>query len=340
MAQTSVAQFASELKVQPSVLLEQLKAAGVDKAGPKDSLSEQDKSSLLEYLRRSHGSQEPKNKITLTRKQTSEIKKSDSMGKARTIQVEVRKKRVFVNRDPNEMAEAEAPAATAALVPVPEQAKEAVAKEAAAKEAAAPTPAPAPTVTEAPPAPPPEAPKAAAKPVAAPEAPPAARSACSACGTSGACSTSGARLRHRSQAARASQGGGETAQAALGHSGSGTQGQAGTGAQRLGAEGGGARSAGCARKARLEAASKPSSATPATEGTLHKPKLSAADAAKADKKPKKTKTTTVLKDDSARRRMIKTRGDAGGGVAEMARTRRLVAAGAGTGVLRSSMGFH
>ena len=73
MAQTSVAQFASELKVQPSVLLEQLKAAGVDKAVSSDSLTEQDKSRLLEYLRRSHGSQEPKNKITLTRKQTSEI---------------------------------------------------------------------------------------------------------------------------------------------------------------------------------------------------------------------------------------------------------------------------
>src|SRR5947207_4772335 len=99
MAQSSVAQFASELKVPPSVLLEQLRAAGVEKRVPEDSLTEQDKSRLLEYLRKSHGSVEPKNKITLTRKQTSEIKKSDSMGKARTIQVEVRKKRVLVKRD-------------------------------------------------------------------------------------------------------------------------------------------------------------------------------------------------------------------------------------------------
>ena len=118
MAQTSVAQFASELKVPPSVLLEQLRAAGVDKPVPEDSLSEQDKSSLLEYLRRSHGSAEPKNKITLTRKQTSEIKKSDSTGKARTIQVEVRKKRVFVKRDPNEVAAA-AVAAEAPPAPPP-----------------------------------------------------------------------------------------------------------------------------------------------------------------------------------------------------------------------------
>src|SRR5262245_15424457 len=113
MAHTSVAQFASELKVPPSVLLEQLRAAGVEKRVPEDALSEQDKSRLLEYLRKSHGSSEPKNKITLTRKQTSEIKKSDHTGKARTIQVEVRKKRVFVKRDPSELAAA----ATAAEMP-------------------------------------------------------------------------------------------------------------------------------------------------------------------------------------------------------------------------------
>src|SRR4051812_32537407 len=100
MAQTSVAQFAGELKVPPSQLLEQLKAAGVHKQVAEDVLSEQDKTKLLEYLRKVHGSVEPKNKITLTRKQTSEIiKRSDSSGKARTIQVEVKKKRVFVKRD-------------------------------------------------------------------------------------------------------------------------------------------------------------------------------------------------------------------------------------------------
>jgi translation initiation factor IF-2 len=123
VAQTSVAQLASELKVPPSMLLEQLRAAGVEKRVPEDSLSEQDKSRLLEYLKRAHGSSEAKNKITLTRKQTSEIKKSDAMGKARTIQVEVRKKRVFVKRDPSELAAAaaaaEAPVAVPAQVAAP-----------------------------------------------------------------------------------------------------------------------------------------------------------------------------------------------------------------------------
>jgi translation initiation factor IF-2 len=106
------------------VLLEQLRAAGVEKRAPDDSLTETDKSRLLEHLRRSHGSAEPKNKITLTRRQTSEIiKKSDTSGKARTIQVEVRKKRVFVKRDPNEPATspgaAEAPPAPPEAPPAP-----------------------------------------------------------------------------------------------------------------------------------------------------------------------------------------------------------------------------
>ena len=118
MAQTSVAQFAGELKVPPAVLLEQLRAAGVDKRLADDTLSEQDKTRLLDYLRKAHGAAEPKNKITLTRKQTSEIiKKSDSSGKARTIQVEVKKKRVFVKRDASDTVPAEVPTPEPVAVP-------------------------------------------------------------------------------------------------------------------------------------------------------------------------------------------------------------------------------
>ena len=116
MAQMSVAQFAGELKVPPKQLLEQLRAAGVNKTLAEDTLSEHDKTKLLEYLRRAHGAGDSKTKITLTRKQTSEIKKADASGKSRTIQVEVRKKRVFVKREPGEgpgpaVAEAAPPAA-------------------------------------------------------------------------------------------------------------------------------------------------------------------------------------------------------------------------------------
>ncbi|MEQ1815747.1 MAG: translation initiation factor IF-2 [Nitrosomonas sp.] len=95
MAQLSVEQFANELGLLPAVLLEQLKAAGVNKVLAEDSLTEQDKAQLLDYLRKTHGTTEVKSKVTLTRRQTSEIRKSDSTGRARTIQVEVRKRRVL-----------------------------------------------------------------------------------------------------------------------------------------------------------------------------------------------------------------------------------------------------
>jgi translation initiation factor IF-2 len=99
MAQTTIEQFATELKLPPGALLEQLAKAGVDGKKQGDNLSEQDKTKLLEYLQRQHGAAGEKKKITLTRKQTSEIKAAGSTGKARTIQVEVRKRRVFVKRD-------------------------------------------------------------------------------------------------------------------------------------------------------------------------------------------------------------------------------------------------
>jgi translation initiation factor IF-2 len=86
------------LKCRSSALLEQLGKAGVGKQTGSDTLTDQDKAKLLDYLRRAHGD-ESKAKITLTRKQTSEIKATDSHGRARTVQVEVRKKRVLVKRE-------------------------------------------------------------------------------------------------------------------------------------------------------------------------------------------------------------------------------------------------
>src|SRR3954463_9288324 len=230
MAHTSVAQFASELKVPPSVLLEQLRAAGVDKRLPDDALSEQDKSRLLEYLRKAHGSIEAKNKITLTRRQTSEIKKTDATGKYRTVQVEVRKKRVFVKRDP-----AEVPAAAVAA--------------------------------EAPPPPPPPAVDTKEKEFREEEARRQQQLA----------ELQAAELRERHEREKRE-------------------------AEQKAAE---------QQKAVEAAAAAAAPATPAT--TLHAPKPATGDA-KTDKKPKKAKPTTVLRDDSARRRTIKTRGDAGGGV--------------------------
>ena len=109
MALTTVAQFAKELKLSEELLLEQLKAAGVALKKADDSLSEEDKAHLLTYLQEAHGHKEEKKKITLMRKQTTEIKKSDATGKARTIQVEVRKKRTFVKVEKTDVVEPEAP---------------------------------------------------------------------------------------------------------------------------------------------------------------------------------------------------------------------------------------
>jgi translation initiation factor IF-2 len=118
MAQTTVAQFAGELKLPATALLEQLQKAGVKKSSAEDMLSETDKTKLLDYLRAAHGEAQTKTKITLTRKQTSEIKAHDSAGKTRTVQVEVRKKRVLVKRDPMELAAEAAAAAPEAVPPV------------------------------------------------------------------------------------------------------------------------------------------------------------------------------------------------------------------------------
>lgn len=100
MAVTTVAQLAAELNRSAAALLEQLQSAGVAKKSTEDALTESDKERLLDFLRTSHGTAGgERKKITLTRKSTSEIKQADASGKARTIQVEVRKKRTFVKRD-------------------------------------------------------------------------------------------------------------------------------------------------------------------------------------------------------------------------------------------------
>ena len=100
MSSMTVAEFATELKKSSETLLDQLKSAGVAKTAVSDKLTESDKQRLLVYLQASHGTASTeRKKITLVKKSTSEIKQADASGKARTIQVEVRKKRTFVRRE-------------------------------------------------------------------------------------------------------------------------------------------------------------------------------------------------------------------------------------------------
>ncbi|SDM61267.1 bacterial translation initiation factor 2 (bIF-2) [Oryzisolibacter propanilivorax] len=115
MSSNTVAEFASELKKTPEILLAQLQSAGVSKTASTDVLTEGDKQALLAHLQASHGTAgADRKKITLTKKSTSEIKQADASGRARTIQVEVRKKRTFIRRDdPVAEARATAPAPSA-----------------------------------------------------------------------------------------------------------------------------------------------------------------------------------------------------------------------------------
>ncbi|UTY56085.1 translation initiation factor IF-2 [Massilia sp. erpn] len=132
MASNNVAQFATELKMPADLLLTQLRSAGVEKSSTSDPLSKDDKDKLLDHLRRTHGAgaDTEKKKITLTRKETTEIKQADATGKSRTIQVEVRKKRTFVQRD-----DLVTPAAAAKAAPVIDEAERARREEEARRQA-------------------------------------------------------------------------------------------------------------------------------------------------------------------------------------------------------------
>ncbi|MCX8098874.1 MAG: translation initiation factor IF-2 [Casimicrobiaceae bacterium] len=107
MTKTTVSEFAAELNIEPQALLAQLAAAGVRAEGLDALLSASDKAKLLNYLKRQHGSEETAGakRITLTRRSTTELRTADATGRSRTVQVEVRKKRVLVARTPEETPE-------------------------------------------------------------------------------------------------------------------------------------------------------------------------------------------------------------------------------------------
>ena len=116
MDEMNVARFAEELKKPVEELLAQFERAGVKKSRAEDAVSAQDKQVLLDFLRQSHGEAKTRGKITLTRRQTSELRAVDvTTGKARTVQVEVRKKRTLVSREVLAAKAAAEAAAAAAL---------------------------------------------------------------------------------------------------------------------------------------------------------------------------------------------------------------------------------
>ena len=129
MGKINVTQFADELNLPVDKLLEQLQAAGSAHADASAEVSETDKAMLLEHLRHAHGVDHSPKKITLTRRETTEIQSSDRSGRARTIQVEVRKRRVVAPK-----SEAVEPVVAPVQLSSAEQAKVLSANELGARE--------------------------------------------------------------------------------------------------------------------------------------------------------------------------------------------------------------
>ncbi|MBU2097360.1 MAG: translation initiation factor IF-2 N-terminal domain-containing protein, partial [Gammaproteobacteria bacterium] len=135
MADVTVGEFAKVVGVTAERLLAQIKEAGLPHARAEDPISNDDKNTLLQFLRRSHGATEgadaaPK-KITLKRKTVETLKTSSGHGRGKTVSVEVRKKRTYVKRTelaPEQAAGDEQSVAEEELLEqaVPESAVEAV----------------------------------------------------------------------------------------------------------------------------------------------------------------------------------------------------------------------
>ncbi len=130
MAEVTVSQLAEVVGAPVERLLRQMKEAGLSHSSADQNVSDEDKQTLLTFLKRSHGeSTEGPRKITLKRKTISTLKTGSGAAK-KTVNIEVRKKRTYVKRDPAEMAaEAEAEeAARAAIEAEAAQSGEAVAE--------------------------------------------------------------------------------------------------------------------------------------------------------------------------------------------------------------------
>jgi translation initiation factor IF-2 len=107
MATTTVKILAEELKRSTDNVLEQLRSIGIEKKELTDTLTDKEKKALLDHIEKTPAPTDAsgRKKITLTKRETSEIRQSDSAGRTRTVQVEVRKKRVLVKQDETPVVE-------------------------------------------------------------------------------------------------------------------------------------------------------------------------------------------------------------------------------------------
>ncbi len=150
MSDITVKKLAESVKTPVDKLLEQLAAAGIKVKGEDDSISDEQKKTLLAYLQKSHGGEDGASKpqkITLRRTQKSTLSVTSAEGKKKNVQVAVKKKRTFVKRSAEELAklaqeeeqrkqeEAERQKAEAEAIKKAEEAAKQRAEEAAKKKA-------------------------------------------------------------------------------------------------------------------------------------------------------------------------------------------------------------
>ncbi len=102
MSMTTVSKLATALKIKPEKLISQLNDAGISVSTESDTITNEQKLTLLNHLRGSHGTKteikSPK-KLTVNRRSQSELKLSGGFGTSRTVNVEIRKKATYVNKD-------------------------------------------------------------------------------------------------------------------------------------------------------------------------------------------------------------------------------------------------
>lgn len=104
MTDVTVKSLAAEIQTPINRLIQQFADAGIDKTA-ENSVTQQEKETLLAHLNRAHVA--APNKLTLQRKKRSTLNISSTGGKSKLVQVEVRKKRIYVQRDPQEQKQAE-----------------------------------------------------------------------------------------------------------------------------------------------------------------------------------------------------------------------------------------
>ena len=99
MTDVTIKALASEIQTSVDRLIQQFADAGIRKSAD-DSVTAQEKQTLLTHLNREHGS--APDKLTLQRKTRSTLNIPGTGGKSKSVQIEVRKKHTFVKRDPQE----------------------------------------------------------------------------------------------------------------------------------------------------------------------------------------------------------------------------------------------